>query len=90
MARDTLTNRSVISTIDKNLTAVSIDIDQHQRLAAQFNIQCVPTVLVLSPEGRILQRTTGYQSATQLLKTIQPFTRSAQPSRSPIGRNERR
>lgn len=90
MARDTLTNRSVISTIDKNLTAVSIDIDQHQRLAAQFNIQSVPTVLVLSPEGRILQRTTGYQSATQLLKTIQPFTRSAQPSRSPIVRNERR
>jgi thioredoxin-like negative regulator of GroEL len=64
------------------LTAVSIDVDRQQKLAEQFQIQSVPTVLILSPKGRVLQRTTGYQSATQLLRTIQPFVRAARQFRT--------
>ena len=43
-----------------------IDIDQYPDLAAQFQIRGVPTLVIVSPEGEIVNKQVGYQDASQL------------------------
>ena len=40
-----------------------IDVDKEQELAEKYNITAVPTIVVLSPDGKILDSTEGGQTA---------------------------
>ena len=45
-----------------------IDVDKEQELAEKYNITAVPTIVVLSPDGKILDSTEGGQTADELDK----------------------
>lgn len=45
-----------------------VDVDQEPELAAQYNIQGVPTLVVLSPDGKILDSMVGAQTEDELDK----------------------
>ena len=73
MKRETMTDRQVISTLNDCLIPVEVDVDRDRQAAGQFQIDSVPTVLILSPEGRVLRRQTGFMSPAQLLNMVEPF-----------------
>ena len=51
---------------------IKIDVDKQNEIAAQFNIQSVPT-LALFRNGELLWRASGVVPKSELLATIDPF-----------------
>lgn len=49
----------------------SVDIDEQQDLAGRYDVTAVPTFLVISPDGQVLARSSGYQPAAQLASLYQ-------------------
>ena len=53
-----------------NVRVIKIDIDRNQKVAQQYNIQGVPT-LILFKEGKILWRQSGAMSSQQISDAVQ-------------------
>ncbi len=43
-----------------------IDVDQNKELAMEFQISGVPTLVIVSPEGEIINKLVGYKDVSQL------------------------
>jgi thioredoxin-like negative regulator of GroEL len=56
-----------------------LDADEQADLVQKLKVDAMPTVLVISPERRIVGRFTGYQSAAQLAAYLAPFQRTGSP-----------
>ncbi len=54
----------------KPVVAVKVDGDEHPELVKRFQIKAYPTVLLLTPDGTILKRKTGYRSVQQIVKFL--------------------
>jgi thioredoxin 1 len=54
------------------LRVVKIDIDKNPKVAQQFNIQGVPT-LILFKEGKVLWRQSGALSSNQMEQGVNSF-----------------
>ncbi len=70
----------------------SIDIDQSPKLAARYRVQSVPTFIVVDGSGRVLDRTSGLQSAAALARFYRTAAAKAQPpanSNAHVGSRER-
>lgn len=65
----------VLAAIAENTDAsvVKVDVDQHQQLAAQFQVRGVPT-LVIYNDGEQVDRLVGYQPEPQLRDTVDQLT----------------
>lgn len=77
MDRETFTDRELLSRIGDDFITVELDADQNTELMQKMRIRSLPTVLVMTPELRIAQRTEGFQTATQLVQTLQPYMQRA-------------
>lgn len=58
--------------ISKELTDIqfiSVDVDKHPQLAANFNIRAVPTLFLIK-DGRPLKATTGYMDSNAIKNFI--------------------
>jgi len=66
METDTYTDPAVIDMILEEFIPVKINTDSQPSLAAQYNIQYVPTIIYLTPNGTEVHRTVGYRSASQI------------------------
>ena len=64
LARTTLTNDAVVETLS-TLTHVAVDVDEHPDLAQRYNVQAMPTFMMLTSDGTEVLRATGYQSADE-------------------------
>lgn len=53
------------------LRVIKIDIDKNQKVAQQYQIQGVPT-LILFQEGKILWRQSGAMSSQQITQAVSP------------------
>ena len=53
------------------LRVIKIDIDKNQKVAQQYNIQGVPT-LILFKEGKVLWRQSGALSSHQISEAVKP------------------
>jgi thiol-disulfide isomerase/thioredoxin len=70
----------------------SIDIDRSPELATRFRVQSVPTFIVIDGSGRVLDRTSGLQPASDLARFYRAAALKAQPpanSRAHVGSRER-
>lgn len=64
-------DREVIAELT-DVVPMQVDIDEpeYHELKAAFNIQRVPTLIWCDPDGREIDRFTGYRSADQFLQTV--------------------
>jgi thioredoxin-like negative regulator of GroEL len=69
MARTTLSEPAVREVLS-NYARVAIDIDEQRELAAQHEIEAVPTFVILSAGGVEVQRTTGFQAADDFVSWL--------------------
>jgi len=60
---------------------VLIDIDQQQSLARKHNVEAVPTMLFLRPDGTQISRAVGYKDAKQLAEMMDSALRAAAKSK---------
>lgn len=69
----TLHNTAVMSRINSQFLPVLIDADEQAELTQQLQVEMLPTVLVISPERRVLNRSTGFQTVAQLDSRLAQF-----------------
>jgi len=77
MARTTLTDAKVKQAIAP-INHVAIDIDQHPELAATYNVEAVPTFIILTSDGVEVERTTGYEPAADFMAWLNGSVAEAQ------------
>jgi thiol-disulfide isomerase/thioredoxin len=88
MKSETFTDPALAEMINTCFIPVEVDTDQNEQLARQLRIESVPTTMVISRQGDIVERREGFQSATQLKGAIARFCQ--EPANRPIVRNEPR
>jgi len=65
--------KQVAKEIDGKVRIIKIDIDKNQRIASQYSVRGVPT-LILFKEGAIVWRQSGVQTKAQLMDVINQNT----------------
>ena len=62
----------VKATLGNRIRIIKVDVDSHQQIAAEYQIQSVPT-LMLFQNGEMLYRQSGAMSRNELLALLDPF-----------------
>jgi len=58
----------------KNLQAVKVDGDLNRNLVKKYDVKGYPTMIILSPKGKILGKKTGYQSIKNIVEFVNTVT----------------
>lgn len=66
MLKTTFRDEKVAGHLNQCFVPVYLDADQHPELVEQLEVEGLPTTLIISPEMKILERHSGYQSAGEL------------------------
>lgn len=72
MEREVLNTAPVLKSLDKGFVAVKVDLDlaRNSKTAARFGIDSMPADVIVSPEGKTIVRSEGFQEQQKYLKTI--------------------
>jgi len=88
MKAETFTNPRLVEMINTCFIPVKVDTDKNERLSRQLRIESVPTTMVITSRGNIVEQRKGFQSAEQLTEAIAGFCQ--RPVHRPIVRIEPR
>ncbi|HAD60712.1 MAG TPA: hypothetical protein DCG12_15820 [Planctomycetaceae bacterium] len=78
MKRDTFTDPRIVHDINTGFIPVTIDAEEQAALVERMGVSTLPTMLVISPERRVIGRSTGYQSVSQLSSLLIRHMRRAE------------
>ena len=78
MKNETLTNAGVIRDISTAFIPVEIDADIDRKLIEQMGVRSLPSLLVITPDLRIVERIEGFRTPQQLSTTLLRHTQRAQ------------
>jgi len=70
MLKTTFRDEKVIGHLNQCFVPVYLDADENPDLVEKLEVEGLPTTLILSPEMKVLERHSGYQSAGQLTGQI--------------------
>lgn len=76
MQAETFPNPAVAAHVKDQFVPLLIDADEQPALVQKLNVASFPSVLVISPEQKIIGRFTGFQLANQLDKSLASFHRA--------------
>ena len=54
----------------RNIVCVKVDGDENRGLVKKFDVAGYPTMILMSPEGKILKKVTGYQSVAGMVEFL--------------------
>lgn len=76
---------AVVDLLNSQFVPVKVDGEKDSWLSRAAGVEAFPTLIVLSPEGKVLARNDGYADAGKLLPLLRPAipTRPAAPAKSP-------
>lgn len=77
LQEQTLRNPSLVSRINDRFIPVLIDADEQPELTQQLQVESMPTILIISPERRIVYRSSGFLSAGELDSRLAQLTPAA-------------
>lgn len=61
-----------LSTEYPTVEFVKVDVDQSQRLAMQFQVQSIPTILIFK-DGEVVERQVGFSGEPQLKNMLNKY-----------------
>ena len=64
--------KQIADELGEQVRIIKIDVDQNQPLAAKYQIQSVPTLMIFK-NGEIVHKQAGVHTKAQLLTILQPF-----------------
>lgn len=67
MERNTYTDASVAEEM-KNWVGVKVDVDKESKLAQEYNVESIPTLVVLNSDGKEVARYSGYMGPEEFKK----------------------
>jgi thioredoxin-like negative regulator of GroEL len=76
----TVLRADVVQKTISTFVPVRVDITESPRVAAMFGVFATPTYVILSPEGKLLAQTKGYQSEEEMLRFFQAAKFAQPPS----------
>jgi thioredoxin 1 len=74
MEKNTFTNANVAQRISRNFVAVRVDADQNKDLVKDLGIKGLPAILVVSPDLKVVERISGFQTAEALIPKLDAIT----------------
>lgn len=66
MLKTTFRDETLIDHINGGFVPVYLDADENEKWVEQLQVEGLPTMLIISPEMKVVKRLAGYQSAGQL------------------------
>jgi thioredoxin-like negative regulator of GroEL len=83
MLQQTFPDPALALRVNGQFVPVLIDADEQAELVQKLRVDAMPTVLVISPERRIVGRFAGFQTAAQLAARLARFQRT-RPAPAPM------
>jgi thioredoxin-related protein len=84
----TFTSPELTSYVKQHYLAYSVDAEGLQgdgvELAQRFDVIFYPTILVFNSRGEVMEKLTGYQTASQLLQVLKKHEKAASPPVIPL------
>jgi len=76
----TLRDAKVVVALNERFIPVKLDGDKEADLMAEFKVTGFPTVLVVTPEGKVVGRTSGFRTVAELTAVLD---KAPEPTRAP-------
>ncbi|MEZ5001980.1 MAG: thioredoxin fold domain-containing protein [Chitinophagales bacterium] len=75
MDKETFSNKMVGDLVNKHFISFKVDNDYFwgMDIAEKYNVNALPTLLVVDADGNEVKRITGFQSAEKLLSELKPL-----------------
>ena len=70
MDRETLSSRQLVGQFGRKVIGVKIDSDEQPGLVEAFRVEGLPCDIVISPDGLIVARTSGYQPRSEYMAMV--------------------
>lgn len=70
MEGDVLNTGEVKRLLLERVVAVKIDLDQHPELAEKYGVESIPADVIVSPEGKVLRKSVGFQQREQYVASL--------------------
>lgn len=77
MKAETYADRDVIRDVRQGYVPVSLDGDRDRRLIQALGVRTLPTVLIVTPDLRIMEREAGFRTAPQMTQLLGRYVRRA-------------
>ncbi len=70
LKKTTFLDEKVLAYLEKNFVSISVDTDQEQTLSQSWQVQGLPTMWFLTPDGSKISSLPGYVDGSQLLQIL--------------------
>lgn len=74
MEKNTFTNADVAERISRDFVAVKVDADENKDLVKNLGIKGLPAILIVSPDLKVIERISGFQTPEALIPKLDAVT----------------
>lgn len=84
MDREVLQTNEVLRTLDNGFVAVKVDVEKNRNIAQRYRVQALPTDVIVSPDGKVLSQSQGFQDKGSYLASANRVRSRYVATRKPV------